>query len=309
MFCLFEFKVDFAYAKEEYVFHSSPETYPKSIQEGIESANKYVSRRLLVCNKEKPFFTEWINYRVVENGKELSGKAYLNNLYKFDETSQDKRLPDSLKNKPLSNNIMENLLDKGFFSIVYQYPLEDWKGKEPRYLGRSIWGQRFSNIYFPPDSTSSTTYIEEKNWVENPWEDEYIYKHFGVVKDQFHQESILTDPNYQKRLEKLIIKGIEYKIDKVAEDAKKNGHNNYFRSKNEGYKTWGMTCTGSTGWLSYSLRPNTPGAGDNLPYIRRQILVYGHVYSSDTLVDLNMLLELEDEYTVIMDDEKTEKNM
>ena len=159
-------KLDFVYAKEEYVFHSSPEGYPKSIQEGIELANEYMSKKLIYFDMENLFFPEWMRYRVVENGKEVSGKAYLNNLYKFDETSQDKRLPDSLKNKPLSNNIMENLLDKGFFSMVYQYPLEDWKGKEPRYLGRSIWGQRFSNIYFPPDSTSSTTYIEEKNWVE-----------------------------------------------------------------------------------------------------------------------------------------------
>jgi len=231
--------VDFAYAKEEYIFHSSPEGYPKSVQEGIELANEHVSQKLIDYDMQNLFFPEWMRYSVIENNKGIIGKAYLNNLYKFDETSQDKRLPDSLKNKPLTNNVMESLLNNGFFSMVYQYPLEDWKGKEPRYLGRSIWGQRFSNIYFPPDSTSSTTYIEEKNWVENPWDDSYIRKHFGIVKDDFHYADKLTDPNYQKRLEKLIIKGIEYKIDKVAEDAKKNGHNNYFRSKNEGYKNMG----------------------------------------------------------------------
>ena len=297
--------VDFAYAKEEYIFHSSPEGYPKSVQEGIELANEHVSQKLIDYDMQNLFFPEWMRYSVIENNKGIIGKAYLNNLYKFDETSQDKRLPDSLKNKPLTNNVMESLLNNGFFSMVYQYPLEDWKGKEPRYLGRSILGQRFSNIYFPPDSTSSTTYIEEKNWVKEPWKNDYICNHFGIIEDQFHQESLLTDPNYQKRLEKLIIKGIEYKIDKVAEDAKKNGHNNYFRSKNEGYKNMGDDLY----WFNrvVILQPPTKytwGLGI-IYHISGGKYWYMDMYiHPDTLVDLNMLLELEDRYTVIMDDEE-----
>lgn len=105
----------FVYANEEYIFYSSPEAYPKSVQDGIKLANEYVLRKTMVCDEENPFFTEWINYRVIENNKEVSGKAYLNNLYKFDEISEDMRLPISLNGKPLTNNVMEYLLDKGFF--------------------------------------------------------------------------------------------------------------------------------------------------------------------------------------------------
>ena|GEM_PF-634178 len=295
----------FVYANEEYIFYSSPEAYPKSVQDGIKLANEYVLRKTMVCDEENPFFTEWINYRVIENNKEVSGKAYLNNLYKFDEISEDMRLPISLNGKPLTNNVMEYLLDKGFFSIVYQYPLEDWKDKEPRYLGRSISGQRFSNVYFLPDSTSNTTYIKEKNWVEYPWEDEYIYKHFGVIEDLFHQESLLTDPNYQKRLEKLIIKGIEYKINKVAEDAKKYGYNNYFKSKNEGYKNMGDDLY----WFNrvVIIQPPTKytwGLGVIYHKSGGQYWYMDMYIHPDTLVDLNMLIELEDRYTAIMDEEE-----
>jgi len=146
-FCL-SLQCSFAYAKDEYIFHSSPEGYPKSVQEGIELANEYVSKKLIDYDMDNLYFTEWMRFSVIENDKEVTGKAYLNNLYGFDEASQDERLPDTLRNKPLTNNVMENLLSKGFFSIVYQYPLEDWKGTEPRYLGRSILGQRFSIYIF-----------------------------------------------------------------------------------------------------------------------------------------------------------------
>ena len=115
------------------IFLFVTQAYPKSVQDGIKLANEYVLRKTMVCDEENPFFTEWINYRVIENNKEVSGKAYLNNLYKFDEISEDMRLPISLNGKPLTNNVMEYLLDKGF-SIVYQYPLEGGRTKS-----RDIW--------------------------------------------------------------------------------------------------------------------------------------------------------------------------
>ena len=76
-------RVDFAYAKEEYVFHSLPEGYPKSVQEGIKLANEYISKKLLYYDMENLFFPEWMRYNVIENNKEVSGKAYLNNLINF----------------------------------------------------------------------------------------------------------------------------------------------------------------------------------------------------------------------------------
>jgi hypothetical protein len=75
-------------------------------------------------------------------------------------------------------------------------------------------------MFFPPDSTSSSTPIEEKKWIKKPWYDEKVKNKHGVEMSLFQKKDLLTDPNYQKRLEKLIIKGIEFKIDKVAEEHK-----------------------------------------------------------------------------------------
>ena len=164
------------------MFHSTPEAYPESVEEGIEIANEYASQKLIRFNMENNlYFPERMRYKIIEDNKKVDGEAYLNNMYEFSGVSENKILPSDLKNKSLTNNVMENLIKKKTFSIIYEYPLKDWKvnGKEPRYLGRSISGQRFSNMFFPPDSTSSSTPIEEKKWIE-PWDDEKVTNKHGV---------------------------------------------------------------------------------------------------------------------------------
>ncbi|NMB33980.1 MAG: hypothetical protein GX992_07115, partial [Clostridium sp.] len=275
--------------------------------EGIELANEYVSKRLLGFDDKNPFYPEWMAYRVFENNKETIGSAYLNNMYGFDGVPQDRKLPNELAGRPLTNNVMENLLDRKAFSVVYGYPLEDWKenGKEPRYLGRSIWGQKFSNMFFPPDNTSSTAYIEDRNWVKEPWRYDEIRNQFGVREDEFHYKRSLIDPNYQKRLEKLIIKGIEYKIEMVAEDSKAKGYNNYFRSRNEGYKNMGDDLY----WFNrvVIIQPPTKytwGLGVIYHKSGGKYWYMDMYIHPDTLIDLDMKVELKDKYIAIMDDEE-----
>ena len=302
------FKGVFAYAAEEYMFHSTPEAYPESVEEGIELANEYASQKLIRFNMENNlYFPERMRYKIIEDNKKVDGEAYLNNMYEFSGVSEDKILPSDLKNKPLTNNVMENLILKKAFSIIYEYPLKDWKvnGKEPRYLGRSISGQRFSNMFFPPDSTSSSTPIEEKKWIKKPWGDEKVKNKHGVEMSLFQKKDKLTDPNYQKRLEKLIIKGIEFKIDKVAEEYKSGKiSNNYFKSKNEGYKNMGDDLY----WFNRVaiIQPPTKYTwGMGIIYHESGGTIwYQDMYiHPDTLVDLSMSLELEDSYTVVVDEE------
>ena len=104
--------INIVYAENDCVFHSSPKGYPKSVVEGIELANEYVSKRLFGFDDKNLFYPEWMVYRVFENNKETIGNAYLNNMYGFGGVPQDRRLPNELAGRPLTNNVMENLLIK-----------------------------------------------------------------------------------------------------------------------------------------------------------------------------------------------------
>ena len=180
-----------AYAASGDVFYTEPKGYPKSVTEGIKMANEYAAKKLKRIDKDNPLYLDVLAYDAVEDNKSVSGTVYLNHLYEFSSSAPDKKLPDALKGQAYTNNVMEKLLDKNAFSIIYGYPSTDRKGDEPRYLGRSVFGQRYSNIFFPPDSTSSTAYIEDKPWVKKPWEGEPVYKQINCQTPDSIQKDVI----------------------------------------------------------------------------------------------------------------------
>ena len=70
------FKGVLAHAAEEYIFHSTPEAYPESVDEGIELANEYASQKLIYFNMENNlYFPEKMKYKTIEDNKKVDGEA------------------------------------------------------------------------------------------------------------------------------------------------------------------------------------------------------------------------------------------
>mgnify|MGYP000902764489 FL=1 len=107
------------------MFYEEPKGYPRPVLEGIRVANEYAAKKLVEYDENAPLYPDAFVYDTTEDNKTVSGTAYLNHLYEFNNTTAEKKLPTYLGGQAYTNNVMEKLLGKNAFSIIYEYPSSD----------------------------------------------------------------------------------------------------------------------------------------------------------------------------------------